>query len=92
VTGLDEFSAMGPLFTLGSFLITKEHKHFNYFFHGKSYLLSLILKTDWNTLWAIFSQTHLVTLTATMFSTLQIITDDTDFPRSNFLQASRNRD
>jgi hypothetical protein len=32
---------------------------FSNFFHGKSYVLAL---TDWATLWAIFSQTHLVTL------------------------------
>jgi hypothetical protein len=36
-----------------------------HFFHGKNYYVNLGKEIDWATIWAIFSQTHLVTLDGT---------------------------
>jgi hypothetical protein len=62
VAGLGEFSPIGRLFTLGRFLkITKVAQIFGQFLHGTSELL-ILAKTGWAVLWAIFSQTLLVTM------------------------------
>jgi hypothetical protein len=66
VTGLGEFSPIGKLFSLGSFLkITEVAGTLGLrFFHGTSYEMSFI-KRGLATFWAFFSQTHLVTLSST---------------------------
>jgi hypothetical protein len=47
---------------MDSFLIIAEVGHmFEYFFRGKSFVL-IMTKMGWATFWAIYSQTHLVTL------------------------------
>jgi hypothetical protein len=64
VNRLGEFSAIGRLFSLGSFMkITEVAKILrSAFFHDTSYAL-ILTKMGWVAFWAIFSQTHLVTLT-----------------------------
>jgi hypothetical protein len=63
---LGEFSiAILRLFSwLGSFLkIAKAAKSLDFLFHGKSHVCTyLVERMGWATFWAIFSQTHLVTL------------------------------
>jgi hypothetical protein len=51
------------LFTLGSVLKIREvaQSFGQLFFHGASYVL-ILTKNGWATIWATFSQTHLVTL------------------------------
>jgi hypothetical protein len=59
VTRLGDFSPIGQLFTLGCLLnITEVALSLgNFFSRGNTYAL-----IGWATFWAIFSQTHLVTL------------------------------
>jgi hypothetical protein len=60
VTRLGEFSPIGYLFSLGGFLKITEIAQI--LVHGTSYALILTKTTGWATLWAMFSQAHLVTL------------------------------
>jgi hypothetical protein len=52
---------------LGSFLLTKQSKFWDFFIHGKSFELLETKKGTNATFWAIFSQTHLVTLAEVEF-------------------------
>jgi hypothetical protein len=63
VTRLATFSSIGQFFTFGSYfeIFTKPPNAGLLFSHGKSYAL-ILTKMDWAISWAIFSQTHLVTL------------------------------
>jgi hypothetical protein len=63
---LGEFSSIGRLFTLGSFIKITEKALFFLatFFHSKRYAYFSTKKIRWATIWAIFSPTHLVTLSS----------------------------
>jgi hypothetical protein len=64
VARLGEVSHNGLLFTLDSDLtITEVIFELPKSFHGEGYAL-ILAKMNWVTLWAIFSQAHLVTLRA----------------------------
>jgi hypothetical protein len=67
VTRLGEFSPIGRLFSLGSIVITiVVAQILGLLFHNTCYIsISFDKKPDWATLWAFFSQTHLVTLLVT---------------------------
>jgi hypothetical protein len=62
VTGLGEFSPIGWLFTLGSFLKMTEVAQ-NNGLHYVPVMYLLWQKMGWATFWATCSQTRLVTLT-----------------------------
>jgi hypothetical protein len=60
---LGEFSPIGRLFTLGSFLkITKVAQFFGQHLSIYKSVVLFVLKKGWSKLCAIFSQTYLVTL------------------------------
>jgi hypothetical protein len=62
MTKLGEFSPIGRVFLLGSFLITDVAHIFELLLSTVKVMHSFGPKTGWATFWAIFSQTHLVTL------------------------------
>jgi hypothetical protein len=60
-----ESSPIGRLFSLGSFLKAIEVSKVEApFIHEKKLCTNFDKKNSWATFWAMFSQTHLVTLTA----------------------------
>jgi hypothetical protein len=66
VTRLGESSLIRRLFTLGTLMEnTVVAQKFDYFFQGSTLVLA---KNGWATFWAIFSQTHLVTLPPDLLS------------------------
>jgi hypothetical protein len=61
VTRLGEFSPIGLLFSLGSLLkITEVAQHSGLLFSSFQFIYKFWQKMAWATIWAIFSQTHLV--------------------------------
>jgi hypothetical protein len=69
VTGLAQFSPFGRLFSLGRFLKCLScSKFWDSFLHRRSYEL-ILTKKGWAKVWALFSQTHLVTLLETEMMT-----------------------
>jgi hypothetical protein len=63
VTRLGEFSPIGRLFSLGSLLkITEVAQHSGLLFSSFQFLYKFRQKMAWVTIWAISSQTHLVTM------------------------------
>jgi hypothetical protein len=70
VTRLDEFSPDGRLLTFGkSFLLQKKSKILGYLIRKNILHMKQSLTNTWlGCIWAIFSQTHLVTLLATATS------------------------
>jgi hypothetical protein len=60
---LGEFTSNGRLFTIDSILKITEVAHILFhFFHKHRLCSNFDKKLDWDRFWAIFSQTHLVTL------------------------------
>jgi hypothetical protein len=67
VTRLGEFSPFGRLFTLGRFLKVARVAQIVWEFLSTAQVMHTFLQEmGWATFWAIFSQTHLVTLLATI--------------------------
>jgi hypothetical protein len=64
MTGLGEFSPIGRLLSLGSFLKTAEGAltFLATFFQSKNYVSNLTRKIVWATFWTTFPQTYLVAL------------------------------
>jgi hypothetical protein len=60
---LGEFSPIGRLFSLGSFLKLTEGDPWLLYSTDKTAYLFILTKTVWSTIWAIFSQPHLAPLT-----------------------------
>jgi hypothetical protein len=71
VTGLDEFSRLGRIFYLSSFLFTKVGRILGLLLSHKKLGIYMHKKIIWATFWVIFLQDHLVTLLLNAKSLLQ---------------------